>query len=191
MRTGKNLSKTPFLGSVILWNYCLNCFRHYKSRFQCMERCHSAYQSLSPHHNLARWDTSNHSLKNIFWKIFCSKLTEKYFNFFRYCAKVSCSDSVDRQTYQVTTTCPTGQTSEIILDWHQKYFSSFTWEIFFRLTATPDVLSTWPAMSPEWTGGTGVCVWLVSAVVTRTSWAVLMTTSGAVLSSGSLLLLEC
>ena len=127
-------------------------------------------------------------------------LSEQYFaqtwqknisTFFRYCAKVSCSDSVDRQTYQVTTTCPTGQTSETILYWHQKYFSSFKWEIFFRLTATPDVLSTWPAMSPEWTGGTGVCVWLVSAVVTRTSWAVLMTTSGAVLSSGSLLLLDC
>jgi len=57
--------------------YDFQSYRHYKSRFQCMERCHSAYQSLSPHHNLAR-----------------------------YCAKVSCSDSVDRQTYQID--CYTG-----------------------------------------------------------------------------------
>jgi len=51
--------------------YDFQSYRHYKSRFQCMEKCHTAYQSLSPHHNLAR-----------------------------YCAKVSCS-TLDRKSYQV------------------------------------------------------------------------------------------
>jgi len=56
--------------------YDFETHREYKSRFVCMEKCHKSYQSLSPHHNLAR-----------------------------YCAKVSCPSSGHHHQMDCFTDC--------------------------------------------------------------------------------------